>query len=581
MAGMRIAAFVAGCLALASAPALGQEACGDLKSCLRPHAGEVAKVLHKAGSRGRLSVRFRPAHSAPEGITIYCRALSNGLRNALHEEVQGLRDSFDLNFDIRRSSRDRLEPPEVKTIWTWDRTGDGREVLKLETHVAFPEGRGDRPVSTRVPGSVLTENQRKCLFSFQAERRVFEAPAGGHLYEEPTFRPDARAVEYRAGEELTLLGRIDPAQSSDVSWWVAAWRDPVTREHRNLFAGGLDLSVRPVVQDADPHAVRRAVFKLGLEEAREAGNHAGVLSYLDRLAALGGAQPRDADYYRGEALYAVERYGAAREALERYALGVGKDGRYYDKTVKMLLKLEKREEAARRAREEAERREAERRAREEAERMEAARRAREAWETEVDLRLDDAKRMAVQRGLAALGHGAGVADGVLGRRARAALRAWQAGRGLEATGYLTEEQAETLIAVARKEAARRAREAREEAARRARKARGEAARRTRKAQEEAARRTRKAQEEAARRARKAQEEAARRARKAREEAARRARKAQEEAARRARKAQEEAARRARKAREEAARRARKAQEEAARRARKAQEEAARRARKAR
>ena len=48
--------------------------------------------------------------------------------------------------------------------------------------------------------------------------------------------------------------------------------------------------------------------------------------------------------------------------------------------------------------------------------MEAARRAREAQKTEVDLGLDDAKRMAVQRGLAALGHGAGVADGVLGRR---------------------------------------------------------------------------------------------------------------------------------------------------------------------
>ena len=444
MAGMRIAAFVAGCLALASAPALGQEACGDLKSCLRPHAGEVAKVLHKAGSRGRLSVRFRPAHSAPEGITIYCRALSNGLRNALHEEVQGLRDSFDLNFDIRRSSRDRLEPPEVKTIWTWDRTGDGREVLKLETHVAFPEGRGDRPVSTRVPGSVLTENQRKCLFSFQAERRVFEAPAGGHLYEEPTFRPDARAVEYRAGEELTLLGRIDPAQSSDVSWWVVAWRDPVTREHRNLFAGGLDLSVRPVVRDADPHAVRRAVFKLGLEEAREAGNHAGVLSYLDRLAAL-GARNRAMPIITGGKPFTpssatarrARRWSATRWVWARTDVTT-------TRPLKMLLKLEKREEAARRAREEAERREAERRAREareEAERMEAARRAREAQKTEVDLGLDDAKRMAVQRGLAALGHGAGVADGVLGRRARAALRAWQAGRGLEATGYLTEEQA--------------------------------------------------------------------------------------------------------------------------------------------
>jgi len=45
------------------------------------------------------------------------------------------------------------------------------------------------------------------------------------------------------------------------------------------------------------------------------------------------------------------------------------------------------------------------------------------------------ERMAFQRGLAAAGFDPGTADGVLGRRTRAATRAWQKSRGLVADGY--------------------------------------------------------------------------------------------------------------------------------------------------
>ena len=333
---------------------------------------------------------------------------------------------------------------------------------------------------------------------------------------------------------------------------------------------GLDPVVDPVVDpgggdrpppddlDAvDPAgAIERAKYERGLERAREAKDHAGVLRFLERLADLGGPRPPDADYYRGEAHFAAGRHGAAREALERYAARGA--GEYYDRSLDLLLALDEEEEEAfarakaadtassydaylssypsgrhaveakelltrASAREEAARKEA---AREEAEREraaedaaferarssdtvssyaaylasypagrhaveagrlraraasreEAAREALAASSREESLGLDYAARVNVQRGLSSLGLEVGSADGLFGAPTRVALRSWQAGRGLDETGYLTREQADALIAaglrsererLAREEAARKEaeREAREAEARRER-----------------------------------------------------------------------------------------------------------------
>ena len=73
----RAAAAVAACLLPAAWPAAAQEACGDLETCLRPLAKEVAEVLSlEAGDRGeRLDVSFRPARTELSGVVIYCQAL--------------------------------------------------------------------------------------------------------------------------------------------------------------------------------------------------------------------------------------------------------------------------------------------------------------------------------------------------------------------------------------------------------------------------------------------------------------------------------------------------------------------------
>ena len=66
---------------------------------------------------------------------------------------------------------------------------------------------------------------------------------------------------------------------------------------------------------------------------------------------------------------------------------------------------------------------------------------------------------------------AGPADGAFGPKTRGAIEAWQQAKGYDGTGYLTGEQAEALVAMGEREAARRLeleRKAGEEEARRAR-----------------------------------------------------------------------------------------------------------------
>jgi membrane-bound lytic murein transglycosylase B len=68
------------------------------------------------------------------------------------------------------------------------------------------------------------------------------------------------------------------------------------------------------------------------------------------------------------------------------------------------------------------------------------------WPAETPLSLDD--RLAAQGALQRLGYDPGPLDGVIGARARAALRAWQKSQGLVADGYLTPDLIARLRAAA-------------------------------------------------------------------------------------------------------------------------------------
>ena len=103
---------------------------------------------------------------------------------------------------------------------------------------------------------------------------------------------------------------------------------------------------------------------------------------------------------------------------------------------------------------------------------------------EAVLGLTRTDRRAIQAGLASLGFDPGPADGLFGRKTRAALMAWQSAKGEEATGWLTAAEAGALKAAgaealrAKAKAEREAREARARAEAE-RKARAEAERKER------------------------------------------------------------------------------------------------------
>ena len=241
----------AACLLLATACfppaalAAGGRECGDLADCLRPLASDVARTLGDAardryfasGSSAPLAVRFRPARTEPAGVTVYCQALSVGLRNALHGEVRK-RGRYIYDYEVRRAERGAVTPPEVVTVWAWDRTGDAREILALDVYFMLSDGR-DWHFRGEIPVSTLSARQRACLFSFRPGADWIEAEAPGELMDEPTYRPGAWVADYEAGARLRVLGRLEAPDDSGGGWLVVAWRDPETRERRNLFAAGL------------------------------------------------------------------------------------------------------------------------------------------------------------------------------------------------------------------------------------------------------------------------------------------------------------------------------------------------------
>ena len=86
---------------------------------------------------------------------------------------------------------------------------------------------------------------------------------------------------------------------------------------------------------------------------------------------------------------------------------------------------------------------------------------------EAALELERTDRRAIQAGLATLGFDPGPADGLFGRKTRAALMAWQSAKGEEATGWLTAAEADALKAAGAEALRAKAEAERKERARRA------------------------------------------------------------------------------------------------------------------
>ena len=247
-----------------------------------------------ARTESRLRVNFRPARSGPQGVDIYCEALSHGLRNALAERVEALSARLSLaTFDVAVADERAVAPPDVTISWSWDGAGS----VRVEAHVLLAGMRSARVPAAALDAAGLNGPERACLFSFLPGVAWVEAGEAGELVEEPSFRADAWVADYEAGARLRVLGRLEAADGSGGVWWVVAWRDPETRERRNLFAMGLADGVDDVPPpDPDPPYVvaekslglsreDRVLVQRGLESAGgSVGPADGIFGPLTRAA---------------------------------------------------------------------------------------------------------------------------------------------------------------------------------------------------------------------------------------------------------------------------------------------------------
>ena len=213
-------------LLAAAAPASAQE--NALRRGFDDMGKRIAGQLNDEAGRadGRLRVSFRPARTEPEGVIVYCQALSMGLRDALRESVQYWRKEFDtVAVDARA-----VAPPDVTMTWLWD----GAKSVRVETHVLLA---GERSVrySAKLDAAKLSGSERRCLYTFRRNIRQVEDGEQGPLFTDPSV--GARKADYEPGAVLNMLGCLDVADDPDGSWRVVAWTDKATDERVNhLFA---------------------------------------------------------------------------------------------------------------------------------------------------------------------------------------------------------------------------------------------------------------------------------------------------------------------------------------------------------
>ena len=126
-----------------------------------------------------------------------------------------------------------------------------------------------------------------------------------------------------------------------------------------LVMGVLLWAVAGVAQESDLGAeILHDKYVLGLSQALKAEDYPKALGFIEKLDELGGDLPPAIEYFRGEAYFHTGRYDEANRALNRYVAKTGREGRYYQQSLELMLVAEekaeylRREEEARRKEEE-------------------------------------------------------------------------------------------------------------------------------------------------------------------------------------------------------------------------------------
>ena len=228
----RICVLTAAVCALLAAPAAGQESA--LREGLNDMARNIAGMLNREAERTgeRLRVSFRPARTVQAGRDIYCRPLSSGLLDALHERVQW----WSSDFEVRVADARAVEPPDVTMTWEWH----GEESVEVKAHVLLANDRSER-FSAQLDAAELRDTERACLFTFRSREGNVEAKNAGVLRNEPTSVLDADLLERRfgPGETFLVVGELSSAGENGAVWSVVLGEDPETGKLRYLFVANL------------------------------------------------------------------------------------------------------------------------------------------------------------------------------------------------------------------------------------------------------------------------------------------------------------------------------------------------------
>ena len=123
-----------------------------------------------------------------------------------------------------------------------------------------------------------------------------------------------------------------------------------------LVMGVLLWAVAGVAQESDGQAdgadlgaeILRDKYILGLSQALKAEDYPKALGFIEKLDAVGGDLPPAVEYFRGEAYFHTGRYAEANRALNRYVAQTGREGRYYQKSLELMLVVEEKIAAAER-----------------------------------------------------------------------------------------------------------------------------------------------------------------------------------------------------------------------------------------
>ena len=121
-----------------------------------------------------------------------------------------------------------------------------------------------------------------------------------------------------------------------------------------LVIGVLLWAVAGVAQESDGQPdgadlgaeILRDKYILGLSQALKAEDYRKALGFIEKLDAVGGDLPPAVEYFRGEAYFHTGRYAEANRALNRYVAQTGREGRYYQQSLELMLAAEEAEEKA-------------------------------------------------------------------------------------------------------------------------------------------------------------------------------------------------------------------------------------------